>query len=427
MATGPITKTKVDALQCPAGKDREILWDDTVRGFGVIAFRNGGKVYVAQYRKDGRSRRTRIGDHGRLTPEEARKLAKVILGAVESGADPIAERRAAREVRTFKTVADDFLSLHVVTKRKARTGNEYRRILQTRVLPALGSKRIVDVRQADVAKLHGKLSGTPYEANRALALISAVWNWAARRGEVAFADNPAKAIERYPEQGRERYLTSAELARLGAAMNEGESIGLPYAVDDSKPKAKHAPKADRRRTKLDPFAAAAIRLLILTGARLREILDARWENADLERGVIFLPDSKTGRKPVYLSAAAQTVIASLPRVSGNPHIIAGEREGAPRADLKKPWAAVCKAAELEGVRLHDLRHSFASIGAGASMGLPVIGKLLGHSQAATTHRYAHLDADPLRRAVETIGSTIDAAMRGENAGNVVALPKGKTR
>ncbi len=427
MATGPITKSKVDALQCPADKDREILWDDTVRGFGVIAFRNGGKVYVAQYRKDGRSRRTRIGDHGRLTPDEARKLAKVILGAVETGADPIAERRAAREVRTFKAVAEDFLSLHVATKRKARTGDEYRRILETRILPAIGTKRIVDLQRADVTKLHGKLSDTPYEANRALALLSAVWNWAARRGEVAFADNPAKAIERYPEQGRERYLTSAELARLGAALDEGETIGLPYTVDDSKASAKHAPKADRRRTKLDPFAAAAIRLLILTGARLREILDAQWQHVDLERGVIFLADSKTSRKPVYLSAAAQVVLAALPRVSGNPHIIAGERAGAPRADLKKPWAAVCKAAGLDGVRLHDLRHSFASIGAGASMGLPVIGKLLGHSQAATTHRYAHLDADPLRRAVETIGSTIDAAMRGENAGNVVALPKGKTR
>jgi integrase len=294
------------------------------------------------------------------------------------------------------------------------------------VLPAIGSKRIIDVQRAVLARLHGKLVGTPYEANRALALISAMWNWAARRGEVALADNPSKGIERYPEHGRERYLTSVELARLGAALNEGETIGLPYAIDEEKPAAKHAPKPDKRRTKLDPFAVASIRLLILTGARLREILDARWEHVDLER-VIFLADSKTGRKPVYLSAAAQSVLASLPRVSGNPHIIAGEREGAPRADLKKPWAAVCRATGLEGLRLHDLRHSFASIGAGASMGLPVIGKLLGHSQAATTHRYAHLDADPLRQAVETIGATISAAMDEGKAGNVVTLPKGKTR
>jgi integrase len=152
--------------------------------------------------------------------------------------------------------------------------------------------------------------------------------------------------------------------------------------------------------------------LILTGARLREILDAQWQHADFERGILFLPDSKTGRKPVYLSAPATEVFASLPRLEGNPHIIAGLKDGAPRADLKKPWAAVTKAAKLEGVRIHDLRHSFASIGAGASLGLPIIGKLLGHTQASTTHRYAHLDADPMRRAAETIGATIAAAIDG---------------
>jgi integrase len=271
------------------------------------------------------------------------------------------------------------------------------------------------------------MKAMPSAANRALAVVSSVWGWAARREEVAAGANPAKAIERYPEHGRERFLTSEELGRLGDVLRKAETTGLGWSVDETKPNSKHAPKAGHRVRTLDPFAVAAIRLLILTAARLREILDAQWQHVDLERGVIFLADSKTGRKPVYLSAAALAVITSLPRVSGNPHIIAGEREGAPRADLKKPWAAVCKAAGLDGLRLHDLRHSFASIGAGASMGLPVIGKLLGHSQAATTHRYAHLDADPLRRAVETIGATISAAMAGGNPGIVVALSKGKTR
>ena len=168
-------------------------------------------------------------------------------------------------------------------------------------------------------------------------------------------------------------------------------------------------------------------LLILTGARLREILDAQWSQLDLERGVLFLPDSKTGKKPLYLSAAAQSVLAEIPRIKDNPHIIAGAAEGAPRADLQRPWKAVRKAAELDGVRIHDLRHSFASFGAGASLGLPIIGKLLGHSQAATTHRYAHLDADPLRRAVETIGGTIAAAMNGANPRNVVSIGRGKAQ
>ena len=431
MATGPITKTSVDALACPSNKDREILWDgghkEAVRGFGIAAFRNGGKCYIAQYRKDGRSRRTRIGEHGRLTPEQARKEARKILGLVEGGADPIAERKAARAVRTFKAVADDFLANHVRAKRKGRTADEYARILSVHVVPALGSKRIVDLRRADVAKLHARLAASPYQANRALALVSAIWNWAARREEVAFADNPAKAIERYAELGRERYLTSEELGRLGEALREGETTGLPYSVDETKPKAKHAPKADHRRVNLDPFAVAAIRLLILTGARLREILDAQWSQLDLERGVLFLADSKTGKKSLYLSAAAQAVLAALPHLKGNPHIIAGALEGAPRADLNKPWRAVRNAAKLDGVRIHDLRHSFASFGAGASLGLPVIGALLGHSQPATTHRYAHLGNDPLRRAVETIGSTIASAMAGGGESNVVSLREGKER
>jgi integrase len=160
----------------------------------------------------------------------------------------------------------------------------------------------------------------------------------------------------------------------------------------------NAAKVENRRVKLDPFAVGAIRLLTLTGARLREILGAEWRHVDLERGVIFLPDSKSGRKPIYLSAAAQAVLAAPPRLDGNPFIIVGRENGAPRSDLKGPWAAVTRAAGLDGLRIHDLRHSFASVAAGASLGLPVIGKLLGHSQAATTHRYAHLDADPLRRA-----------------------------
>jgi integrase len=217
-------------------------------------------------------------------------------------------------------------------------------------------------------------------------------------------------------------LTSEELARLGDALREGDTIGLTYSIDETKPSAKHAPKASNRRTKLDPFAVAAIRLLILTGARLREILDAQWSQLDLERGILFLADSKTGKKPLYLSAAAQAVLAAIPRVESNPHIIAGSREGAPRADLNKPWRAVKRASNLEGVRIHDLRHSFASFGAGAALGLPIIGKLLGHSQAATTHRYAHLDADPLRRAAETIGATISAAMDGRRP-NVAELPQ----
>lgn len=415
MANGPISKRAVDALKCQPGKDREFLWDRELAGFGVVAFPSGKKVYVIQYRKDGRSRRSRIGEHGRLTPDEARSQAKRLLGRVEEGGDPVEERRANRAARTLKAAADDFMTLHVQAKRRGRTGDEYARLFKNHILPALGTRRLKDITRSDVARMHSKISrDAPYAANRSVAVLSSVWNWAARRDEVKFADNPAKGIEKNREEGRERYLTGAELARLGDVLREAETIGLPYQVDRTKQTAKHAPKEDQRRPPMDPHAVGAIRLLILTGARLREILEARWDFVDFERGMMHLPESKTGKKPIYLSSAALEILIALPRLDGNPHIIPGDNPGAPRADLKKPWAAIRKAAGLEDVRIHDLRHSFASVGAGAQLGLPVIGRLLGHSQPATTARYAHLDADPLRRAVDTIGAAITRAMSGNS-------------
>ena len=198
-----------------------------------------------------------------------------------------------------------------------------------------------DVRRVDVSRLHASISlATPGAANRAVSLISAIWNWAARRDEVSFEKNPARGVERNREQGKERYLTAAELGRLGDALRLAETEGLPWDPDKKKPTAKHAPKPDNRRTLADPFAVAAIRLLIMTGARLREILHAEWRDLDCERGMIHLPDSKTGRKPIYLSAAALAVLNDLPRLAGNPFIIPGAKKGSPRADLKNPWAAV---------------------------------------------------------------------------------------
>jgi integrase len=318
-----------------------------------------------------------------LTPAEARKLARKLLGAIEGGSDPLEERRKARAVPTFGETAG-FMRDHVATKRKGRTGAEYKRILDALVLPSLGAKRVVDLKQADVGRVHRKLAAHIYQANRALALVYAVWNWAARRGEVS---------PPYPKV---------------------KASGCPIRSTKPNQNSKHAPKPDQRRTILDPFTVAAICLLRLTGARLREILDARWDQVDLERGIMFLSDSKTGRKPLYLSPAARTVLASIARITDNPHIIAGARASAPRSDLNRPPGVVTRAADLEGVRVHDLRHSFASFGAGVSLGLPIIGKLLGHSQPATTARYAHLDADLMRRAADTIGATISAAMAGDN-------------
>jgi integrase len=406
MSSSKITKRTVDDLECPPGKDRIFLWDDSLSGFGVAAFpsrkgKKGKKVYVVQYRQDGRSRRSKIGEHGRLTPDEARSMAKKALGAVEGGADLIAERKKSRDVRSFREVGDDFLVRHAEAKRKPRTAEEYRRVLKLHVYPAIGSTRIVDVTHAAVARMHSSLAATPALANKAVAIISSVWRWASRHDGVSKHANPAEGIERYPEERRERFLTPEELGRLGDTLRDAETVGLP----GSGPKA----MSENRRFVLNPHAVAAIRLLILTGARLREILDLEWTQVDIERGMLFLPTSKTGRKTVYLAAAALAVLDALPRVKGNPHVIAS-LNGTARSDLKRPWASVSAAAGLPGLRLHDLRHSFASIGAGASLGLPIIGKLLGHSQPATTARYAHLDADPMRKAANAIGATIADAL-----------------
>lgn len=219
-----------------------------------------------------------------------------------------------------------------------------------------------------------------------LGALSSVHNWATNSGLLPEGHpNPTLKIERYPEHSRERYLTPAEFARLGTALRMAELR--------------------------NPAAVAAIRLLMLTGARLREILHARWEQVDLERGILFLPDSKTGKKLVFLPAAALAILHQQPRLAGNPHLFPSSRKaGAPLKELWADWEKIREDACLGGLRVHDLRHSFASVGAGQSLGLPVIGKLLGHTQAAATQRYAHLADDPLRRAVETIGAEIDAAM-----------------
>ena len=258
------------------------------------------------------------------------------------------------------------------------------------------------------------MSETPFQANRVLAVLGSLLSWARRRKLLPETFNPTQHVEKYPEHSRERYLTREELERLGAALRVGETVGFPRKVRSDR----RAPKDDIRDI-VSPYAAAAIRLLLFTGARLGEILTLRWDYVDLERQALFLPDSKTGSKVVMLSAPAAAVLAGLERLPNNPFVICGLKEGEALSDLKRPWRNVLEHAGLTGVRLHDLRHTFASYGAAANMGLPVIGKLLGHTQAATTARYAHLADDPLRRASDSIADAISAAM-GEKPARPIA-------
>ena len=424
-----LTKRAIDAL-APRQK-QYIEYDTDLTGFGVAVYPSGIRSWVCEYRPHGGGRgvakkRVTLGKVSQLTPEQARKTAADMLASVRLGGDPALEKAERRASITVGELLDIFDTQYIEPMLKRGTAISHR-IAIGELRRTHGALKAAALTRAHVAALHVRMVDRPYAANRAAAVWSKAFAWAAERGLVPEGHNPVRGLKKYREQGRERFLTTEELTRLGAAIAEGETVGLPYEVDETKPNAKHAAKEDKRRVNLDPYAVAAIRLLILTGARLREILDAEWTQVDFERGVLFLADSKTGRKPVYLSAVALAVLASIPRIEGNPYVIAGAKDGAPRADLKKPWAAVKRAAGLQGVRLHDLRHSFASFGAGASLGLPIIGKLLGHSQASTTQRYAHLDADPLRRAVDTIGATIAAAMDRKPKAPVPSLREGKNR
>ena len=403
MATNiKISKRTVDALSLR--ETAFTVFDDMIKGLGVRVAPSGTKTFILEYRPGagGRSvakRRLTLGRYGAMTAEQAREAALDALARIRLGEDPQAEKARQRSSLTVLGLIDAYRAGHV-TKLKPGTQESYG-VGLAKIRAAFGSLKAETLSRAQVAALHTRLSETPYAANRMLSAVRGMFAWAEDHGHVPEGHpNPAsKKIARYREQGRERYLTGDELSRLGDALREAEAAGV------------------------DLYAIAAIRLLALSGARLREILHSRWDQVDRERGVLFLADSKTGRKPVYLSSGAQAVLSATPRLANNPFIIPGKKDGAPRSDLKKPWAAVTRAAGLDGLRIHDLRHSFASVGAGASLGLPVIGRLLGHTTPSTTARYSHLADDPLRRAVETIGSTIDGAMNRKAGAGVVRLKK----
>lgn len=237
--------------------------------------------------------------------------------------------------------------------------------------------------------------------------------------------NPTKKVEWFRENARERFLSIDEMGRLGEAIRLAETTGVPWEPREGA-KRKHAPKAENRFVKIAPEAAAAIRLLLFSGARLREILHLEWSSVDAERGLIRLRDSKVGKATIILNEPARAVLAGIPKIGR--YVIAGESAGTddekPRADLKRPWTLVTKAAGLEGLRIHDLRHSFASVGAGDGHGLTIVGRLLNHTQARTMQRYQHLGDDPLRRASDAIANRIAAAIGEaprEDAAEIVNL------
>ena len=406
-----LTKRAVDSAMPEAR--RYILWDAELKGFALRVAPSGTKTYILRYRPrhlgaGAPKRFVLLGRHGVIAPDQARDQAKAILGAVAAGQDPAGDRKEATPAITAADLVRQFLDEHAIAKRKPRTASNYAAVLQNHFVPTFGKKPAEKITSVDMAQLHLRLRDRPSQANTLMAVIASMYGFAARRGLVAKGTNPVEGLERFRENSRERYLSTAELKQLGETLRLAETSGLPWASDGGKVPNKHRAKPENQRTLIAPEAVLAFRLLLFTGARLREILHLEWRFVDMERGLILLPDSKTGRKTIVMSAPVLDLLRQSQRRGA--YVIPGSSGDAPRSDLKKPWLAIQRHAQLEGVRIHDLRHTFASIGAGASLGLPIVGKLLGHSQPATTARYAHLDADPVRRASNIIGDHLASAL-----------------
>lgn len=454
MPTIKLTKRAVDGIE--PGNAIGFWYDTDLKGFGLKVMPSGVMTWIVEYRPGagGRGvskRRMTLGKAGALTPDEARALAKDILAKVHAGQDPAALKMEAKAAKTVTELCDLYLEEaeqgNIISRRgapkKASTLVSDRGRILRHIKPLLGKKLVRDVSRTDIerflrdvaggktavdvkTKLHGRaiVTGGKGTATRTVRLLGGIFSYAIRLGMRSV--NPTHGVAKYADNQGARFLAIAELERLGAALREAETTGIAWQTKPDKPGVKHLPKsADDRRSTIGPHAAAAIRLLILTGCRLREILDLKWQHVDQERGLLHLPDSKTGAKTIVLAAPALEVLATVPRIAGCDFVIAGDDVKKARSDLKRPWAMVLRAAGLQGVRIHDLRHTYASHGAAAGMGLTIVGRLLGHADVKTTNRYSHFDADPMRRAADAIGSTLAAAL-GTDSGaqsNVVALKR----
>jgi integrase/uncharacterized protein (DUF433 family) len=381
-----LTKTVVERLEVRS-KDY-ILFDGSLPGFGCRVMPSGKRFFLIQYRRNGRTRRVALGQFGPTTAEVARQQALRLLGQVKgAGADPAADRNLDRQSATVTDLGKRFLEQHVAVRCKRSTQAEYRRAVELFITPFFKAQRVRAVNSADVADFHGSLSKIPYQANRALGVLRKMMNLAEVWGLRDKHSNPCEDIEKYPELKRERFLSKGELKALGEALTAYETTGQESF-----------------------YAVAAFRLLLLTGCRLGEIQTLKWSYVEFETGELRLPDSKTGAKVVHLGASAVNTLRAITRQRDNPHVIPGKKAGSYLTDLQRPWRKIREAAGLDDVRIHDLRHTFASGGVALGEGLPMIGKLLGHTQVQTTARYAHLASDPVKAAATKIADSLAAAL-----------------
>lgn len=373
------------ALAIPPGDKDVIAWDTDVPGFGLKVTPSGRRTFFFYYRtSEGQQRRPAIGTLGAIKPEFAREVARRWRAETIMGGDPSKSRTLNRKAPTVRDLCNRYITEHAQPKKKASSLRQDRRLIATHLEPRLGSRKVANVTRSDVATLHQSLVSTPYEANRLLSLMGKMFKLAERWGLRPDGTNPATNIDRYPEQKRERFLSRLEIRRLWLLL-----------------------ESDAARKVASSEAISAIKLLMLTGRRLNEVLSLEWSWLDLDNRLMRLPDTKSGVLLVSLGGTATALLRKL-RLErpGDKFVLPGRRSNRPMVNLQKPWQAIRTLAALEDVRLHDLRHTFASIGAGLGMSLPVIGRLLGHTQAATTSRYAHLAQEPVRQAADAIDAQL---------------------
>ena len=364
-----------------------VVWDRRLTGFGVRVYPTGGKVYLAHARGPEGPRRIRVGHHGVLNAEQARQRAALIIARIRAGEEPVPEPLVAAGP-TVAEVAERFRRDHIAVRLKASSARRLQSVIRWHILPAFGNRPMVGIERKDVLALHQRMSGTPNQANRMLRTLSLMYTLARDwdllpAGLRAAGHNPCTGVMKYPERKRERFLTDAEFERLGDVLKEAEERG---GASES--------------------SIAAIRLLLLTGCRKSGILTLRWEHVDLPAAQLHLPDTKTGARTVSLPEDAVKVLEEIPRVPGNPWVIAGRKPGTHLKGLDVGWRTLRSRAGLKDVRIHDLRHSYASRALALGESLPMIGKLLGHKQIETTARYAHLADDSVHASAERIAGSL---------------------
>jgi integrase len=386
-----LTDAVVRHLPAPA-QGNKVHYDDEVPGFGARVTSAGTRSFVLNYlTKAGRERRITIGSCADWTCTDARAEAKRLRHTVDEGGDPLADIEDLRAAPTVAELADRFEQEHLPRKR-ASTAGDYKSMLQNHIRPALGHLKVAEVSFADIDALHRKItkSGSPYAGNRVVAVLSKMFSSAIRWN--MRESNPAKGIERNLEHHRRRYLSADELARLVAAL------------------AAHP----------DKQSANIVTLLLLSGARKGEALAMRWDDVDLTAGVWSKPPSSTKQKQAHesqLSAPARQLLSEIreqqaakhPKRPLGEYVFPGLGESGHVVDIKRSWRQLCRAAKISGLRVHDLRHSFASTAISGGASLPLVGALLGHASPTTTARYAHMFTDPQRAAVERIGAVFTAA------------------